>query len=142
MDGTAAEDSQQPPLPMPAITWKIEPLPTAARRPSAAAVIAAALGVIGGVMLWQGAETRSADAAATSEEIVAGEAVLAGETLVTGSLPTIYHVDPATCTSLALDREANRTLRRPCPRDGIALRLDTGMEREDLAILAAGQSAP
>lgn len=54
----------------------------------------------------------------------------------TGSLPSIHLVDPANCTSLELDREANRTVVRPCPSDGLALRLDTGTDREDLAILA------
>ena len=55
----------------------------------------------------------------------------------TGSLPSIHRVDPASCTSLELDRvAANRTVVRPCPSDGLALRLDTGTDREDLAVLA------
>ena len=42
----------------------------------------------------------------------------------TGSLPSIHRVDPASCTSLELDRvAANRTVVRPCPSDGLALRL-------------------
>ncbi len=57
--------------------------------------------------------------------------------MVTGSLPTIVHVDPANCTGLELDRQTNRTVVRPCPADGLALRLDNGDAREDLAILAA-----
>ena len=55
--------------------------------------------------------------------------------LETGSLPTIHRVDPAACTSLELDRQSNRTVERPCPADGLALRLDNGDDREDLAIL-------
>jgi len=54
----------------------------------------------------------------------------------TGSLPTIHRVDPRSCTSLELDRAANRTVVRPCPSNGLALRLDTGTDREDLAVLA------
>lgn len=54
----------------------------------------------------------------------------------TGSLPSIHLVDPASCTSLELDRQANRTVVRPCPSDGLALRLDAGNDREDLAVLA------
>jgi hypothetical protein len=54
--------------------------------------------------------------------------------IVTGSLPSVYRVDPASCTSLELDRQANRTVVRPCPGDGLALRLDAGNDREDLAL--------
>ena len=49
-------------------------------------------------------------------------------------LPTIHNVDPSACTTLVLDRQANHTVERPCPRDGLALRLDEGDTREDLAI--------
>ncbi len=52
----------------------------------------------------------------------------------TGSLPTVYRVDPASCTGLELDRTTNRTVARPCPVDGLALRLDAGNDREDLAV--------
>ena len=54
--------------------------------------------------------------------------------IVTGSLPIVYRVDPASCTSLELDRQSNRTVVRPCPGDGLALRLDAGNDREDLAL--------
>src|SRR5688572_5095886 len=53
----------------------------------------------------------------------------------TGSLPTIHRVDPAVCTSPELDRQSNQTVQRPCPAEGLALRLDNGDDREDLAIL-------
>jgi hypothetical protein len=53
----------------------------------------------------------------------------------TGSLPTIHRVDPDVCTSLELDRQSNRTVQRACPAEGLALRLDNGDDREDLAIL-------
>ena len=60
--------------------------------------------------------------------------------LETGSLPTIYRLDPAVCTSLELDRQTNRTVERPCPADGLALRLDSGDDREDLAILVDNET--
>jgi hypothetical protein len=52
------------------------------------------------------------------------------------SLPTIYMVEPANCTALALDRQSNRTLVQACPANGLALHLDPQGGREDLAILA------
>jgi hypothetical protein len=58
----------------------------------------------------------------------------------TGSLPTIHRVDPGACTSLELDRQSNRTVERPCPADGLALRLDNGDDREDLAILVGNDA--
>ena len=57
----------------------------------------------------------------------------------TGSLPTVYRVDPASCTGLELDRQSNRTVARACPGEGLALRLDGSSDREDLA-LASDQS--
>jgi hypothetical protein len=59
----------------------------------------------------------------------------AASAIETGSLPTIYRVDPAVCTSLELDRQSNRTVVRPCPAEGLALRLDHGDDRGDLAAL-------
>jgi hypothetical protein len=50
-------------------------------------------------------------------------------------LPTIYLVDPRSCTALELDRSANRTAVRPCPSDGLSLRLQPLRSREDLAVL-------
>jgi hypothetical protein len=48
-------------------------------------------------------------------------------------LPTIYLVDPARCTALAIDRGLNRTVVRPCPSQGLALRLEPLSSREDLS---------
>lgn len=141
MDRTAAKGSQQQPLPASAVTWKIEPLSPTAKRPSAVMAVGAALGLVGSVVLWQGTASTLSDAEQTTAVDIAG-ALPADGMLVTGSLPTIHHIDPATCTSLALDRKKNRTLRRPCPPDGIALRLDGGMQREDLAILASDFTSP
>jgi hypothetical protein len=50
------------------------------------------------------------------------------------SLPTIYMVDPANCTALILDRKTNSTVMQPCPRNGLALRLEANGERESLAV--------
>jgi hypothetical protein len=50
------------------------------------------------------------------------------------SLPTIYMVEPANCTALNLDRKTNSTVMQPCPRDGLALRLEANGERENLAV--------
>jgi len=55
-------------------------------------------------------------------------------------LPTVYLIDPANCTALALDRPSNRTEQTPCPDGGLALRLEPGSEREDLAVLTAAQT--
>jgi hypothetical protein len=63
------------------------------------------------------------------------------------TLPTIFLVDPASCTALALDRGSNSTSVRPCPKEGLALRLEPPGKREDLTIptphsfRAAGYSA-
>lgn len=67
---------------------------------------------------------------------VAAPAPLDGSEIETGSLPTILRIDPARCISLELDRLSNRTAARPCPPNGLALRLESGGERGDLALLA------
>lgn len=72
-----------------------------------------------------------------SEAVAAQSRSAAGEQIETGSLPTIVRIDPASCTSLELDRASNRTAVRPCPRDGIALRHEAGSDREDLALVAS-----
>ena len=56
-------------------------------------------------------------------------------------LPTIYLIDPANCTALLLDRGTNRTVVRPCPSNGLALRLEPVGGREDLAGLASSTLA-
>lgn len=53
------------------------------------------------------------------------------------ALPTLYLIDPANCTGLALDRATNRIAVRPCPKNGLALRLERAGGREDLARLTA-----
>lgn len=110
--------------------------PSRLRVPAYGAGIGAALGVLGGALLLHalgtadGPTAPASDASATPHVSAPG-----GETLVTGSLPTIYRVDPATCTVLELDRTTNLTNQRQCPADGLALRLDGDEDREDLAVL-------
>jgi hypothetical protein len=58
------------------------------------------------------------------------------------SLPTIYLVDPANCTALILDRKTNSTEMRPCPQEGLALRLEPDSERESLAAVGASSGYP
>jgi hypothetical protein len=71
------------------------------------------------------------DAAAASHQ-----AELSSDPIETGSLPTIYRIDPASCTSLELDRLSNRIEVRPCPNEGLALRLESETTRGDMAVIA------
>jgi hypothetical protein len=110
--------------------------PPSARTPprgrARGAALWATLGFACGAIGWHaiGFWTMMTDVTRGGEAVV----VLAADAGVieTSSLPSIYRVDPASCTSLELDRNVNRTVVRPCPPDGLALRLDTGNAREDL----------
>ena len=64
----------------------------------------------------------------------------AGDPIETGSLPTIHRVDQAHCTSLALDRSANRILAGRCPADGLTLRLEGESDRGDLPLIAGNET--
>lgn len=140
MRETTSEDQRDGPLPIPTVSWVFQPLPSAPRRPPLWKVSAAALAsIVGGSLLWQGAlHTRtSPDIPASEDESAWAEIILpADETVTTGSLPTIHQVDADACTSLELDRETNQTMRRPCPQEGLALRLEGDPARED-AVLAS-----
>jgi hypothetical protein len=61
---------------------------------------------------------------------------------VDASLPTIYLVDPHNCTALVLDRRTSSTEVRPCPQEGLALRLEPDSERESLAAVGALSGYP
>lgn len=76
------------------------------------------------------------DLVSGGETAAAHEVQQSGELIETGSLPSIYRVDPATCTSIELDRRANRTAKRSCPREGLALRLESDEKHADLAVVA------
>ncbi len=58
------------------------------------------------------------------------------------SLPTIYLVDPNTCTALMLDRKTNSTATQRCPDSGLALRLEPNSARESLAVVSEPAMGP
>lgn len=58
------------------------------------------------------------------------------------TLPTIYLVDPVNCTALILDRKTNSTEMRPCPQQGLALRLEANSERASLAAVSDPTAIP
>jgi len=64
----------------------------------------------------------------------------AGSAIETGSLPSIHRVDQARCTSLELDRSANRILVGPCPEGGLTLRLESDSDRGDLPRVAGNEA--
>lgn len=111
-----------------------EPAPRKARRTLRAALLWGALGFFAGAIFWHAVGfwtfvsevvlNRGGGAAFTREAAAAQP-----------ELPVIYLIDPASCTALELDRTANRTAVRPCPPEGLALRLEPGGDREDLAVL-------
>lgn len=104
------------------------------------AALWATLGFVLGAVFWHaiGFWTFMSELIFDRAETVAAQASPSlGEIIETGSLPTIVRIDPASCTSLELDRTSNQIAERPCPRDGLALRHETGAERGDLALMAA-----
>jgi hypothetical protein len=114
------------------------------RRPARGAATASAIGFACGIVSWHALGFAGLHIKAPANPEGGNAYALADvsgmSTLETGSLPSIYRVDPAACTSLELDRQSNRTVERPCPADGLALRLDGGDEREDLAILVGDET--
>lgn len=109
------------------------------QRPVRGAALWATIGFVGGAVFWHavGFWTFMSDLVFDSAEAVAASDVTSGvNDIVTGSLPTILHVDPANCISLKLDRLAGQTAAHPCPPEGLALRHDESGERGDLALLA------
>lgn len=63
-----------------------------------------------------------------------------GDAIETGSLPRIHRVDQTHCTSLALDRGANRIVAGRCPDGGLTLRLEGESHREALPRVAGGDA--
>jgi len=135
----AAMDGQQPASrPAPSTSSAAAKLP---RRAARGAALWATLGFVCGAIFWHafGFWTLMTDVVLDppgGDAVVARGPHAGSGGIETGSLPSIHLVDPASCTSLELDREANRTVVRPCPSDGLALRLDAGTDREDRAVLA------
>ena len=116
-----------------------EPAPGKPRRTKRAALLWAAFGFFAGAIFWHAVGFWTF----VSEFVLNGNGGAAFAREVASpldasahpELPIIYLIDPASCTALELDRKANRTAVRPCPREGLALRLETGGDREDLAVL-------
>jgi len=107
------------------------------------ALVWGGIGFVAGAAFWHAVGFRSFVSDVVLQGSTQPAAVpvpLQEASLTTGSvpsadeLPTIYMVDPASCTALALDRNSNRTTPRPCPKDGLALRLEPVDGREDLAV--------
>lgn len=116
-----------------------EPALRKPRRTLRAALLWGALGFFAGAVFWHAVGfwdfvsevvLNREDSAKFARQAAAGPDALAQP-----ELPVIYLIDPANCTALELDRTANRTAVRPCPREGLLLRLEQGSDREDLAIL-------
>jgi hypothetical protein len=115
------------------------PKPGVGRRMSRGAALWATIGFVSGAVFWHGSglwDVVSAEVAKPDSAGAPGHAGVAADPIETGSLPSIHIVDPASCTGLELDRQANRTIVRACPSDGLALRLDGSNSRGDLAALA------
>jgi hypothetical protein len=113
-------------------------------RASRAAALWATLGFIGGAIFWHAIgswNSTTLPVGSVEESAATSAAAPAADPIETGSLPTIYQVDPANCTSLELDRRSNLTSVRPCPSEGLALRLDGNGDREDLSVLASEYEA-
>ena len=136
--GTAAADGARPGQPPKLHAPEAARTETVRRRPRSAAV-GTAIGFACGAVFWHALGVAGLSVKAPANPTGEAAYALAGAggptAIETGSLPTIHRVDPAVCTSLELDRQSNRTVERPCPADGLALRLDNGDDREDLAIL-------
>ena len=92
------------------------------------------LGIVGGAICCQAVGLPSLVAGMARDED--RHLSYAGDPVETGSLPSIHRVDQARCTSLALDRSANRILAGRCPDDGLALRLEGDSDRGDLPRVA------
>jgi len=111
------------------------------RRSMRSALAWGGLGFVTGAIFWHavGFWTFLSDVVLKAPDTAAKAALTSGAAVAARSktnLPTIYMVEPANCTALALDRQSNRTILQPCPANGLALRLDPQGGREDLAILA------
>lgn len=110
-----------------------------AHRPVRGAALFTTVGFIGGAIFWHtvGFWTFMSELMFNSDTATAHQqAVVSTDPIETGSLPTVYTVDPSSCTSLELDRASNQTSLRPCPANGLALRLESDGSRGDLAVLA------
>jgi hypothetical protein len=119
------------------------PAAPAPRRSARAPIVWGALGFLGGALFWHAVGFWSfmseivRDPAPGARTAIAAAEASPGPASQQAALPTIYRVDPANCTALALERSTNETVVRPCPAQGLALRLEAEGSREDLAVAAA-----
>jgi len=113
--------------------------PERSRRTLRSALLWGGFGFVAGVIFWHAVGFWSFVSEVVLDRegpaIFARVAATRPEAPLQPELPIIYLVDPASCTALELDRSANRTAVRPCPRQGLALRLESSGDREDLALL-------
>jgi hypothetical protein len=98
------------------------------------------LGIVGGAICGQAVGLPSLLAGMARDPSADRHLSYAGDPVETGSLPSIHSVDPARCTSLALDRSANRIVAGRCPDDGLALRLEGDSDRGDLPRVAGNEA--
>jgi len=119
------------PAPCPEPVANVEVAP--AGRSPWRAILWATLGFVTGAVFWHvvGFWTFVSDVV-LNRPLDAGGILRAEAPVV--AVPTIYLVDPATCTALMLDRQTNQTVVRPCPQDGLALRLQPEGRRGDLSL--------
>ena len=116
------------------------PAPVAeVRRGQRNGIVWGALGFCAGAIFWHavgfwGFVSDAVLAGASDTELV--RVADARAQLQPGESPTIHLIDPRKCTALELDRGTNRTAVRPCPSDGLSLRLEPGRTRADMAALA------
>ena len=122
------------------------PTPAALRgdRVARGAALWVTLGFVGAAIICQAVGLSSLIAgiihASSVDTLPDRRQAYAGNQIETGSLHSIYRVDPTRCTSLALDRGANRIAAGRCPDDGLALRLESESDREDLPLVAANEA--
>ncbi len=114
------------------------------RRGARSAMVWAGVGFIAGAVFWHAVGFWSF----LSDVVLKGASSMEAQIALAASpraataarekadLPTIYLVDPANCTAVVLDRLSKRTVVRPCPPSGLALRLEPEGGREDMADLA------
>jgi hypothetical protein len=108
----------------------------------AAALVWSGLGFLAGAIFWHVLGFGSFAPAVGLNRTSGARAADASLPLAPASAvpTTVVLVDADRCTALALDRRSKLTEARPCPKDGLALRLepDSGA-RGDLAVLVERQ---
>lgn len=100
----------------------------AERRPRHGGPLWATLGFACGAVLWHVTSLGAQDAMPPPS--VAGSLPVTAPPEA-GSQTAVYHVAEERCSALVLDRAANRTTLRPCPAEGLALRLEAAGGRAD-----------